>query len=263
MASGGENFYSVLGVKKECTVSELRNAYKKLAMRWHPDRCSASGNSKFIEESKKKFQSIQEAYSVLSNANKRFMYDLGLYKNDDDDDDDNIVGQLESWGQNLGGGIIFEYLTESDWVESGNGYNSSIPMALTLNYPVLLKISISSCGENSKAETFEDLQVLFEAMVQGNMQAFNSAPSFPASNSRNNSTNTSSKRNCADLNSYSGWEQMDFRPAESHGQSFCLGAEGGLEDSRGGRGSSKRRTAGKQKSSSQHNMSARDSKISV
>ncbi|XP_026437602.1 uncharacterized protein LOC113335777 isoform X1 [Papaver somniferum] len=225
MASGGENFYSVLGVKKECTVSELRNAYKKLAMRWHPDRCSASGNSKFIEESKKKFQSIQEAYSVLSNANKRFMYDLGLYKNDDDDDDDNEMGDFL--------GEMVDLMAQTKPIE------------------------------NSKAETFEDLQVLFEAMVQGNMQAFNSAPSFPASNSRNNSTNTSSKRNCADLNSYSGWEQMDFRPAESHGQSFCLGAEGGLEDSRGGRGSSKRRTAGKQKSSSQHNMSARDSKISV
>ncbi|XP_026437603.1 uncharacterized protein LOC113335777 isoform X2 [Papaver somniferum] len=194
MASGGENFYSVLGVKKECTVSELRNAYKKLAMRWHPDRCSASGNSKFIEESKKKFQSIQEAYSVLSNANKRFMYDLGLYKNDDDDDDDNEMGDFL--------GEMVDLMAQTKPIE------------------------------NSKAETFEDLQVLFEAMVQ-------------------------------DLNSYSGWEQMDFRPAESHGQSFCLGAEGGLEDSRGGRGSSKRRTAGKQKSSSQHNMSARDSKISV
>lgn len=30
---------------------------------WHPDRCSASGNSKFVEEAKKKFQAIQEAYS--------------------------------------------------------------------------------------------------------------------------------------------------------------------------------------------------------
>ncbi|KAI3920269.1 hypothetical protein MKW92_038860 [Papaver armeniacum] len=194
MASGTEDFYSVLGVKKECTVSELRNAYKKLAMRWHPDRCSASGNLKFIEESKKKFQSIQEAYSVLSNANKRFMYDLGLYKNDDDDDDNEM-------GDFLGEMVDLMAQTKPN--------------------------------ENAKAETFEDLQVLFEAMVQDNMQAFNSDPQFPASNSRNNSTNTSSKQNCADLNSYSGWEQMDFRPAESHGQSFCLGADGGLEDSRG------------------------------
>ncbi|KAL5995758.1 hypothetical protein ACLOJK_025828 [Asimina triloba] len=89
MASGEEeknrDFYSVLGLKKECSALELRSAYKKLALRWHPDRCSASGNSKFIEEAKLKFQAIQVAYSVLSDANKRFLYDLGIYDSDDEE----------------------------------------------------------------------------------------------------------------------------------------------------------------------------------
>ncbi|MBA0663662.1 hypothetical protein Goklo_003761, partial [Gossypium klotzschianum] len=94
MASGGEknnDFYAVLGLNKECTPTELRTAYKKLALRWHPDRCSASGNSKFVEEAKKKFQTIQQAYSVLSDANKRFLYDVGAY---DSDDDENVVKLL-------------------------------------------------------------------------------------------------------------------------------------------------------------------------
>ncbi|XP_068303331.1 uncharacterized protein [Pyrus communis] len=88
MADGeekGSDFYAVLGLDKECTDSELRNAYKKLALRWHPDRCSASGNSKFVEEAKMKFQDIQQAYSVLSDANKRFLYDVGAYGSDDDE----------------------------------------------------------------------------------------------------------------------------------------------------------------------------------
>ncbi|XP_048140397.1 dnaJ homolog subfamily B member 6-like isoform X2 [Rhodamnia argentea] len=95
MASGGEekmktktktkDLYAVLGLNKECTASELRDAYKKLALRWHPDRCSASGSSKSVEESKKKFQGIQQAYSVLSDANKRFLYDVGVYNDDDDE----------------------------------------------------------------------------------------------------------------------------------------------------------------------------------
>ncbi|XP_017646826.1 uncharacterized protein LOC108487102 isoform X2 [Gossypium arboreum] len=88
MASGGKknnDFYAVLGLNKECTPTELRTAYKKLALRWHPDRCSASGNSKFVEEAKKKFQTIQQAYSVLSDANKRFLYDVGAYASDDDE----------------------------------------------------------------------------------------------------------------------------------------------------------------------------------
>ncbi|KAJ4953606.1 hypothetical protein NE237_030438 [Protea cynaroides] len=92
MAAGEEkspDFYAVLGLKKECTASELRNAYKKLALRWHPDRCSATGNSKHVEEAKEKFQSIQDAYSVLSDTNKRFLYDVGAY-----DDDENGMGDF-------------------------------------------------------------------------------------------------------------------------------------------------------------------------
>ncbi|KAI3759803.1 hypothetical protein L6452_07872 [Arctium lappa] len=79
------DFYKVLGLKKECTETELKNAYKKLALKWHPDRCSAAGDSKYVEEAKKKFQAIQEAYSVLSDANKRFLYDVGVYDSDDDE----------------------------------------------------------------------------------------------------------------------------------------------------------------------------------
>ncbi|KMT04773.1 hypothetical protein BVRB_7g169520 isoform A [Beta vulgaris subsp. vulgaris] len=89
MADGREkkndDFYKVLGLQKECTPIELKNAYRKLAKRWHPDRCSASGNSKFVEEAKMKFQAIQEAYSVLSDETKRFLYDVGVYDNDDDE----------------------------------------------------------------------------------------------------------------------------------------------------------------------------------
>ncbi|KAK6914641.1 DnaJ domain [Dillenia turbinata] len=96
MASGDDDMknvdlYAVLGLKKECTALELRNAYKKLALRWHPDRCSAPGNSKFVEEAKTKFQAIQQAYAVLSDENKRFMYDVGVY---DSDDDENGMGDF-------------------------------------------------------------------------------------------------------------------------------------------------------------------------
>ncbi|KAJ9559759.1 hypothetical protein OSB04_004919 [Centaurea solstitialis] len=55
------DFYQVLGVRKECSQVDLKNAYKKLALRWHPDRCF--GDSKDVQEANKKFQAIQEAYS--------------------------------------------------------------------------------------------------------------------------------------------------------------------------------------------------------
>ncbi|KAI3786225.1 hypothetical protein L1987_45360 [Smallanthus sonchifolius] len=81
----GGDFYQVLGLNKACTETELKAAYKKLALKWHPDRCS---DSKYVEEAKNKFQAIQEAYSVLSDVNKRFLYDVGVYDSDDDQDAD-------------------------------------------------------------------------------------------------------------------------------------------------------------------------------
>ncbi|XP_035833964.1 dnaJ homolog subfamily B member 7-like isoform X5 [Helianthus annuus] len=77
---GGSDFYQVLGLSKECTEAELKTAYKKLALKWHPDRCS---DSKYVEEAKMKFQAIQEAYS-------------GVYDSDDDQD-----GNGESFDQEL------------------------------------------------------------------------------------------------------------------------------------------------------------------
>uniref|UniRef100_A0A7N0UAL7 J domain-containing protein n=1 Tax=Kalanchoe fedtschenkoi TaxID=63787 RepID=A0A7N0UAL7_KALFE len=88
------DFYGVLGLEKECTAQELRKAYKRLALRWHPDRCS--GSTRSVEEAKKKFQDIQEAYSVLSDSNKRFLYDVGLYQKDDDDEHMQDMGDFLS-----------------------------------------------------------------------------------------------------------------------------------------------------------------------
>ncbi|XP_073121077.1 LOW QUALITY PROTEIN: uncharacterized protein [Henckelia pumila] len=89
MADGKDksvDFYAVLGLSKECTTTELRNEYKKLAMKWHPDRCCSNSNIN-LDEAKKKFQAIQQAYSVLSNSDKRFLYDVGFYDSHDDEDE--------------------------------------------------------------------------------------------------------------------------------------------------------------------------------
>lgn len=63
------NHYDILGVEKTATKEEIKKAYRKLALKHHPDR---NNNSK---ESHEKFKQISEAYEVLSNDNKRNMYD--------------------------------------------------------------------------------------------------------------------------------------------------------------------------------------------
>jgi DnaJ family protein B protein 4 len=66
----GKDFYAVLGVKKDANAEELKKAYRKLALKWHPDR-----NPDNKTASEEKFKEISEAYDVLSDPQKREVYD--------------------------------------------------------------------------------------------------------------------------------------------------------------------------------------------
>ena len=63
------DYYEVLGVSKSASADEIKSAYRKLAMKYHPDRNPGD------EAAKAKFQEASEAYEVLSNDEKRQRYD--------------------------------------------------------------------------------------------------------------------------------------------------------------------------------------------
>lgn len=64
-----KDYYEVLGVKKDASADDIKKAYRKLAMKYHPDK---NPDDKNAEE---KFKEISEAYAVLSDAEKRKEYD--------------------------------------------------------------------------------------------------------------------------------------------------------------------------------------------
>lgn len=64
-----EDYYNILEVDKSASQDELKRAYRKMAMKYHPDR--NPGN----EEAEKKFKELNEAYDVLSDQQKRAAYD--------------------------------------------------------------------------------------------------------------------------------------------------------------------------------------------
>uniref|UniRef100_A0A7S1CED9 J domain-containing protein n=1 Tax=Bicosoecida sp. CB-2014 TaxID=1486930 RepID=A0A7S1CED9_9STRA len=64
------DYYAVLGVRRDASDDELKKAYRKLAMKWHPDK-----NRDNQEKASEQFKLINEAYDVLSDKEKRATYD--------------------------------------------------------------------------------------------------------------------------------------------------------------------------------------------
>ena len=64
-----KDFYEILGVQRNASDDEIKKSYRKLAMKYHPDR------NKDDKESERKFKEVSAAYEILKDSEKRSAYD--------------------------------------------------------------------------------------------------------------------------------------------------------------------------------------------
>ncbi len=69
-----KDYYDLLGVEKTASENDIKKAYRKLAMKYHPDKFS-NASEKEKKEAEEKFKEVNEAYQVLSDPDKRAKYD--------------------------------------------------------------------------------------------------------------------------------------------------------------------------------------------
>lgn len=69
-----KNYYDILGVSKNASSDEIKRAYRKMAMKYHPDRQQGKSDAE-KKEAEDKFKEVNEAYDVLSDPQKKEQYD--------------------------------------------------------------------------------------------------------------------------------------------------------------------------------------------
>lgn len=133
-----KDYYEVLGVSRNADQNEIKKAYRKLAMKHHPDR---NASDKDAEE---KFKEVQKAYAILSDSQKRAAYDKFGHAGVD-----SSMGGGQGFGGFSGFGDVFEDIFENIFTggRSQGGARSRAQRGSDLQYNIQLTLEEAAHGK--------------------------------------------------------------------------------------------------------------------
>ena len=185
-----KGYYKLLGVEENATEEEIKKAYRKEALKWHPDKWVDKSDSE-KEQAETHFKEINEAYSVLSDKNQRAIYDKG-------------GDAMPNWGDFDFGGYSDIFQGMSDWasffgkhttrqkpIPKGTDVTAVINLTMDevnngvskiVTYSIIGKCNDcngTGVGPNGKIETCSHCQgtgILQQVQQSGFMKIINSTP---------------------------------------------------------------------------------------
>jgi len=144
------DYYEILGVEKKASADEVKSAYRKLAMQFHPDKNKSP-------DAEEKFKEISEAYAVLSDQGKRQQYDqfghAGIdqrYSQEDifrGADFEDLFKDIGMGGRTRGGGSIFDI-----FFGGGGGRHEGPGRGSDLLYELAINLEDAASGKAAELE---------------------------------------------------------------------------------------------------------------
>ncbi len=134
-----EDFYKLLGVEKNASEAEIKKAYRKMAMKFHPDR-----NKEQPEKAEKQFKLVKEAYEILSDPQKRSAYDQFGHAGVDNSMGGGFGGGAEGFGD------VFSDVFGDIFGGGGGRQRSSVQRGADLRYNLELSLEEAVGGTEAK-----------------------------------------------------------------------------------------------------------------
>lgn len=163
MAAAKRDYYEILGAQKNSSLDEIKKAYRELALKFHPDRVPHEQK----KEAEEKFKDISEAYAVLSDTNKRALYDQYGHSGIDQKyaqedifkgaDFSSVFQDLGDYG--LGGGIFDEIFSDLGYDFFGGRGSSRQSSGSARRRGRDLQISVSITLEEAASGTEKTITV--------------------------------------------------------------------------------------------------------